>query len=140
MEAGAFARDIGSFNATAVGMQDGAGDGEAHARAFAALGAALAAVELLEDQRQIDRIDARTGVINGELQAIGGAPTFERDRGCGWGMTAGILQKMTQHAAEQVGIEPGGSVIILDLDGDLVGGQGFTRFLYGLIEQGATWT
>src|SRR6202041_2792030 len=136
-EAGAFAGEVNGFNVSAVGVQDGAGNGQAHARSFAALRAALTAVKLLEDQRQVDGVDARTGVFNGELQPVGSAPALEGDPGCGRGMAGGIFQKMAKHAAEQVGIEPGRLIILLNLDADLVGGQGFTRLFDGLIEKRA---
>ena len=64
-ETGAFSGRAFDLDAPAVRDQDGAGNGQSHACALAPARAAPAAVELLEDQRQVKGVDARAVVLDG---------------------------------------------------------------------------
>ena len=74
-EDGAVAWLAGDADGTAVGVDDGAGDGEAHAGAadaLAAVGVAvgLAAVELVEDHALLEGVDAGAAVGDGDGEHI----------------------------------------------------------------------
>src|SRR5271157_4464373 len=67
-EAGSLPRYARDLDRPAVRRHDGAGDSQAHPRALADGRAFLAAVKLLEDQRQVERVDAGAVIVHAELQ------------------------------------------------------------------------
>ena len=61
----------------AMGEHNGAGNRQAHASSLAELCALLAAVELLEDVRQVDFVDAGSVVFHFKFQSTLDAPAAQ---------------------------------------------------------------
>lgn len=100
--------------------ENGADDGQTHSCSLAGGRASLAPVKFLEDQREVEGVDAGAIILDGELQTIGNAVAAEGDTRARRRMASGIFEQMTEHAPQQLGIEPGWIVRVIDRDSDVV--------------------
>ncbi len=128
-------RDARHIDAAAMRGQDSSCNCQTHARPLAR--ALPASIELLEDQRQVNRIDARTVIFNAELDSICGMVAPQDDTTARRAIPCRILKQVAQHAAQQMRVKPNGLVWLIHLNEHIVPIQDRVRFLHRMLKQGA---
>src|ERR1035438_4663122 len=119
--------------------ENGPDNGETHSGAFADGFDSLAAIKLLEYERQIDSINTEAVVLHTEFQSLGGALAAQNDAATGRGVPGSVLQQMLKHPLQQMRIEPGCFVWLVDLNHHVVRSQGRLRLLNRMLEERASF-
>ena len=103
-EDGALAELAGDSDGAAVGLCDGAADGEAHAGAGDVGGALAGAVELVKDEGLLERVDADAAVGDGKGDHVGASLGAEKDGAAGAGIFDGIFKQVAEELREPFGV------------------------------------
>ena len=113
----------GDGDGPAVGFCDGPADGQAHAGAGGGGGAVTGAVELFEDERLLERVDAYTAIGDAAGDGVGAAFGADEDGLAGGGVLGGVLEEIGEELLDpgRVGTDQG--QVGGEEDGDLVIGE-----------------